>query len=563
MVPSLRPPDRAPSAAHAADDVSDDVSDDAIDNVAMGFAAARSSLTAAQHRAVFSPATALCVLAGAGSGKTRVLTLRVARRILDGTAEADHTVVCTFTRKAAGELRQRLTSYGVSVFQPGGSGGSPVPGVRTGTLHQLALRLVRKHALDAGHHPPDVSNHRRGDLIALVGNGPHLSTLESEISWAKARGLTATTYGPAAIDAGRATSAGVERTSEALASYENLLGRRRQLDLDDLLLEATRLLHEDVSFAEQARWRYRHFSVDEFQDLTPAQFALVTALMGDRVDLCAVGDPNQAIYGWNGADPGLLGGLGDHLSDLEVVHLDVNHRCTPQVVATASRALGPTNTPPPRSSMATGPLPTLTSYADAQAEATAVADRLTARLADGLSWSDQAVLARTHHQLAVIRAALESTGIPCRFAPGNEDPAERAPASSARPTSPLATTGDAGSEGWVELSTFHRAKGLEWKVVYIVGLEEGTVPIAHATTGEAVAEERRLLYVAMTRAAVHLDCSWSRSRIMGSGRAVDRSASPWLADLGDTVVDGRPPPSSTDALSRFAALRANLGGREG
>lgn len=217
--------------------------------------AALAGLTEAQRRAVDSPAPALCVLAGAGSGKTRVLTLRVARRILDGSAEADHSLVATFTRKAAVELRGRLRGYGVAVAAPSTSGAAPGPGVRAGTLHQLALALLRRHASDAGDPPPQVAEHRRGLLAGLVEDPALVAVVDTEIGWAKARCLGPDTYPEAAGD--RTPSVTAELVATHFRSYEDLLARRRTIDLDDVLIRAGDLIHADPTFAEAVHRRYR------------------------------------------------------------------------------------------------------------------------------------------------------------------------------------------------------------------------------------------------------------------------------------------------------------------
>ncbi len=493
-------------------------------------------LTTSQREAVDSTAGALCIVAGAGSGKTRVLTLRVARRILDGSAEADHTVVCTFTRKAARELRGRLSHYGVPVSLPGGTGPRG-PGVRAGTLHQLALTLLRRRALDTGQAPPALVEHRWRMLAELAGDPTEASVVDGEIGWAKAQCLGPETYSAGAASRGRETAVAAERVADLFAAYEAQLGRRGQLDLDDLLLGSADLLLTDSGFAERARWRYRHLFVDEFQDVNPAQFRLVRALLVGRADLCAVGDPNQAIYGWNGADPGLIRALPDLVEGLEVLHLGENHRSSPQVVAAAAAALGPTEVPPPRSTAADGPRPVVTTYDDDAAEAEGVTSFLFDREQSGIPWSAQAVLARTHDQLAVVRRTLERAGIPTR-------------------------AGSTPTDG-VELATFHRAKGLEWEVVCVVGLEEGFVPIVHATTTATLAEERRLLYVALTRAVRELHCSWARSRTMPNGRVVGRRPSPWLAAVARLSRTGQGRITKGDAGQRIAALRAGLGSAAG
>lgn len=498
-------------------------------------------LTDAQRQAVMADSPALCVLAGAGSGKTRVLTLRVVRRIADGSAEADHTAVCTFTRKAAVELRQRLVGFGVSVSRPGGQGAAPSPGVRAGTLHQLALTLLKRHAADNQQAPPQVAEQRFGILRQLTQDPALAGIIDLEVGWAKSRGITPQEYASEAGKSGRTPQGGVEAAARHFAAYEASLAKRRLLDLDDVLIRAADAITEDTGFAERVHWRYRHLSVDEFQDVNPAQFRLVRALLGQTNDLCAVGDPNQAIYGWNGADVSLIGELPALIPGIEVVRLDENHRCTPQVVAAATAALGPTVATPPRSATAPGPMPVLTTYDSDRSEASGVAEAILDHLADGAAPSDLAVLARTNDLLAGVARELRAAGVPHRLAPGPEAPAQE-------------EDGPA-----VELATFHRAKGLEWRAVWIVGLEEGFVPIVHAQTDAALDEERRLLYVALTRASTELFCSWAKERRMGNGRQMERSPSPWLAAIARVARRGSGRAPRRDASQRFAELRANLG----
>ena len=505
-------------------------------------------LTDEQRRAVESPAEALAVLAGAGSGKTRVLTLRVARQIADGSAEADHTVVVTFTRKAAFELRERLYRFGVAVAVPAAAGVAPGPGVRAGTLHQLALTLLRRHALDAREAPPQVAEHRFRLLVGLVGDAATASAVDTEIGWAKARSHGPDAYAGAAAAAGRRPALPAEQVAVHFRAYEDLLVRQRTLDLDDVLVRAADLIDRDAAFAEGVRWRYRHVSVDEFQDINPAQYRLISAVLGDRRDLLAVGDPNQAIYGWNGADPGLLTHLPSLVPGMEVVRLDRNHRSTPQVVAAATAALGPVADGTPESAAPDGPMPVVTAYDDGPAEAEGVAGLLSHAAASGRRWSAHAVLARTNDQLQSVAAALGRAGIPYRMAPAPESPV--------RPP-----TGTGPADEAVELATFHRAKGLEWPWVAVVGLEEGYVPIVHATDAAAVDEERRLLYVALTRAGEELHCSWARSRRLPGGRVVERSPSPWLAAVEAVSVAGTGRIGPVDAARRIATLRAGLAPR--
>ncbi len=514
------------------------------------FEAVLDTLTGAQRRAVESPAPALCVLAGAGAGKTRVLTLRVGRRIRDGSADPDHTAVCTFTRKAAGELRTRLVRLGVAVSTPAPAGGVPTPGVRSGTIHQLALSLLRRHALDSGSRPPSVVEHRNRIITGLVGEAATAAAIGTEIGWAKARCLTPEEYPHAATATDRAVLVGVDRAARVFSEYQEALARRGALDLDDVLVRASELLDDDDAFAAATRWRYRHLSVDEFQDVNPAQYRLVLTLLGTGDDICVIGDADQAIYGWNGADPRLLSRLPDVLDGMEVVHLDANHRSTAQVVAAAVAALGPSMSRPGRSAVGDGPRPVVTSYESGDDEAADVVRCLMDRFDDGLPWSEQAVLARTHDQLANLGEALARAGVPHHIAPAPEDQGSQVPVASSEPSERSA----------VELATFHRAKGLEWTSVHVLGLEDGLVPIVYAESAEARAEERRLLYVALTRARSELHCSWARRRRTNSGRVVERQPSPWLAAVARTarVRSGRLTSTVPDAGRRLAELRASL-----
>jgi superfamily I DNA/RNA helicase len=579
------------------------------------------SLTESQRLAVYEPAEAVCVLAGAGSGKTRVLTLRVARRIRDGEAEADHTVVCTFTRKAASDLRTRLRAFGVPTVTPGiatrttrstssgsepgarpggrgqagqaglsGDGAGPVtggansdpgwtdldagptagPGVRAGTLHQLALTLLRRRASDARERPPQLADNRFRLLTTLLGDQALASTADTEITWAKARCLSPDQYVISALDAGRAPGGfsggqggpdgvrgsieAIEAMAEHYRTYEETLRRRGLLDLDDVLLRAHDLIEEDAGFADAVRWRYRHLSVDEFQDVNPAQYRLVRKILGDRTDLFVVGDPNQAIYGWNGADPTLILRLPQLIPTIVVHHLDDNHRSTPQVVGAAVAALGSAATGTPRSTRPNGPVPVIRAFLDETAEAQGVVDALQAWTASGRSLSDQAVLARTNDQLTVVATALRRAAIPYRLAPGPE--AASTTGSNAARTS----RGRADVHEAVELVTFHRAKGLEWTSVCVIGLEDGLVPISHAATTEAWNEERRLLYVALTRASSDLWCTWAQSRrSSSSGRRSDREPSIWIGPITRACAAMDSEPARMDASKRIAQLRAGLG----
>jgi DNA helicase-2/ATP-dependent DNA helicase PcrA len=390
----------------------------------------------------------------------------------------------------------------------------------------------------------------------IVGDPAVAAAVDTEIGWAKARGLDPGSYAEGAEQAGRVVVVGPDRVRDTYEAYQGALARRRAVDLDDLLTLAADALSSDQALAEGARWRYRHLSVDEFQDVNPSQFRLIRALSQHHDDLCAVGDPNQAIYGWNGADPTLLDRLPETIPGMEVLRLDENHRSTPQVVQAAAEALGRAAAGAPRSARATGPMPVVTTYDDDDAEADGVASWLLDQADTGRRWSDQAVLARTNEQLSLVSRALARAGIPHRMAPGPEQsaptPETSEPGASDEVPSPTRTA-DA-----VELATFHRAKGLEWESVFVVGLEDGFVPIAYADGLAARAEERRLLYVALTRASNELHCSWARLRRGGNGRRREREPSPWLAAVARVSRAGNGRPAPGHASRRIAELRAGL-----
>ena len=357
-------------------------------------------------------------------------------------------------------------------------------------------------------------------------------------------------------------------------TYEETLRRRGVIDLDDVLLRAHDLIERDAGFADAVRWRYRHLSVDEFQDVNPAQYRLVRTILGDRTDLFVVGDPNQAIYGWNGADPTLILRLPRLIPSIVVHHLDDNHRSSPQVVGAAVAALGSGASGTPRSTRADGPVPVIRAFSDETAEAQGVVDTLQAWSAGGRSWSDQAVLARTNDQLALVAAALRRARIPYRLAPGPEareretgktdgqvvDQASSRGVGQAVEQRAGASDGSNDHDAAVELATFHRAKGLEWTSVCVIGLEDGLVPISHAASTEAWNEERRLLYVALTRASSELCCTWAQSRrSSNSGRRSDREPSIWVGAITRACASMASQPARMDASKRIAELRAGLG----
>jgi DNA helicase-2/ATP-dependent DNA helicase PcrA len=588
----------------------------------MGNPALVEDLNDAQRQAVMSEASPLCVLAGAGSGKTRVLARRVAWRIEQGTADAGHVLALTFTRKAAGELRSRLADFGVRNQ------------VAAGTFHGIAYGQLRQRWADLGARPPTLLDRKVRVLARLVARtragertaGSMLADLAGEIEWAKARMISPDGYAQAVVAAGRRPPLPGSEVAGLYSRYEEEKRRQGLVDFDDLLMACADEMDRDSGFAAAQRWRFRHLFVDEFQDVNPAQFRLLQAWMGERLDLCVVGDPNQAIYSWNGADPSLLGHFSERFPTAEIVRLDHNYRSSPQVLTVAAAVLAQSRGATAgllRPTRADGPLPTVTSLFDDVSEARAIASRLRRTRRPGMPWADMAVLTRTNAQLVLLEEALRAARVPYRVT-GGEAFLERPEVKQAVDELRAAPVGmpfsvrvadledrcsgadhaggqddddrrshldalvrlgreyaaadqQASAEGFaawlaatvrnegaedgadaVELTTFHRAKGLEWPVVFLAGLERGLVPIGHATTPEAQAEERRLLYVALTRAERQLHCSWAERRTFGS-RTMPRSRSPYLEAIDLACRALAEPSGGRDILQLIQAERSRLG----
>jgi DNA helicase II / ATP-dependent DNA helicase PcrA len=579
-------------------------------------------LDARQRDAVTSETNPLAILAPAGSGKTRVLTHRIAWRAREARIDARHVLAVTFTRKAAGELVDRLRGLGVD-------------GVTAGTFHALALAQLRRRAAGEGREPPTVLASKTRLLGQLVrSSGPTrsaiLADLAAEIEWAKARMVRPAEYVAAAARAGRRTRV-PERVAELYARYEIEKRKKRCGDFDDLLWWCAEAIDHDPTFAAAQRWRFRHVFVDEFQDATPLQVQLLRAWLGPRTDLCVVGDVAQAIYGFAGADATPLAAFTEHFPGGSVVALDRNYRSTPQVVAVAEAVLGAgagVDRMPVQASRPTGRAPRHRVYDDEVAEAAGIAQKCWEAFVEGVPWHRIAVLFRTNAQSSAFETALAGRGIPCRLpsasrfverpvvrtlleqlraierqsrgrpfaehladlAQDDEETEADAGAVASAATQErrdhrdallrlgrdylgtddgpgsiagfvawldLATRGERTEEPGVDLLTFHRAKGLEWQVVFVAGLERGFVPISWATSPAELAEERRLLHVALGRAEDELYLSFARQRTM-SGRRVRRDPSPWLELLENRARAVAPP--SVDPRVELAALRGALAG---
>lgn len=534
-----------------------------------------------QRRAVTTESQLVAVIAGAGSGKTRVLTRRVAWRVATGTADAAHTLVLTFTREGTGELRRRLPGLGLPTRVP------------SGTFHSVALQLLRQRWADLDRRPLEFVPDRTRLLAEVAGGRRALDDgLLADVDWATARGLDATEFARAVSRGDYRPANDATSVAAVLDAYTAAKRARRQIDVDDILALTAAELAGDSGYRAAVQWRYRHILVDEAQDLNPLQHRLV-ALLAEPGDLFLVGDPAQAIYGFNGADPTLLLEVESRFPGIEIIRLPVNHRSTPQVVDAgahvltdgaelAQHAASLTTTRPD------GPLVRIVGTADEAAEAHAVTARLGAADPALVRAGRVAVLARTHATLTPVADALRAAGVPVRHAANGPD-SPLAPllreayrlrsarelrdwghgqlelaAEGSGVDSPQALAGRAvldfvleqpAGDGaalrtWVdttdpfgadtagvELLTFHAAKGREWHTVVLVGCESSLVPHRSARTQAARVEEARLLYVAITRATDELTIMWAARR-----NGYQRKPTPFLDGFTSTTPPAVPPP---------------------
>jgi DNA helicase-2/ATP-dependent DNA helicase PcrA len=570
-----------------------------------------------QREVAVSVSGPVCVLAGAGTGKTRAITHRIAYGVHSGVYTAQRVLAVTFTARAAGEMRTRLRALGVQ-------------GVQARTFHAAALRQLSYFWPQVvGGAAPSIQEHKAG-LVAdaaarlrLSVDRPAVRDLAAEIEWAKVSMITSESYLQSATAAHRGQPGGFDLavTARLLEVYEEVKTDRGVLDFEDVLLLTVGILDEYPKVAEAVRAQYRHFVVDEYQDVNTLQQRLLDLWLGDRDDLCVVGDPSQTIYSFTGASPQHLLTFRHRHPSAVVVKLERDYRSTPQVVALANALLGASGRPrtdanavlPGRgggtvpgsarlhlvAQRPPGPQPTLTATDDDEAEAAGAVARIRKLMAAGVKASGIAILYRTNAQSQPLEQALAEAGISYlvrggeRFfarkevrdavlllrgaarasdgaAPMPEE--ARAVLAAAGWTAQPPSGGGAVREKWeslqalatladdlavarpaarladlvteleerasaqhaptvegVTLASLHAAKGLEWDAVLIVGLSEGLVPISLAEGWEAVEEERRLLYVGITRAREYLHLSWARARNPG-GRAI-RNPSRFLEGL--------------------------------
>lgn len=546
------------------------------------------------------------VLAGAGTGKTRAITHRIAYGVATGVYAPTEVLAVTFTTRAAGEMRQRLRSMGAGAVQ-------------ARTFHSAALRQLRYFWPHVhGTELPTLTESKLG-MLALAARRHRLGAdqallrdLASEVEWAKVSNVHPDSYPRVAQARGRQVSnVDLDTVGRVFGSYEEVKREQGRMDMEDVLLLAAGLLAEDERVAAQVRRQYKWFVVDEFQDVSPLQSALLDLWLGGRNEICVVGDPAQTIYSFAGADAAYLRGFPRKHPGTTSVELVRNYRSSPQVVETANRLLAgsPSQGVELRAQRPAGPAVTFHPRSDEVEEADAVAARIRQLHADGRAYGDIAVLFRINAQSETLEEALTSAGVPyvvrgaARFfdrpevreavtrlrgaARSGQDeefletvhatlagmgwtstpPESRgqvrdrweswqalidqatafAEASGETPAALGAFVDDldrraadqhAPVADGVTLATFHAAKGLEWDSVFLVGLQDGTLPISYSLESPAaVEEERRLLYVGVTRARRELMLSWAAARQPGQrgSRKPSRLLDPLLPDSARAV----------------------------
>ncbi|HWG24720.1 ATP-dependent DNA helicase UvrD2 [Actinospica sp.] len=564
-------------------------------------------------RALHGP---VCVLAGAGTGKTRAITHRIAYGVATGAFQANQLLAVTFTARAAGEMRGRLRGLGAGTVQ-------------ARTFHSAALRQLQYFWPQTVGGPPPRILESKISLVAEAAAACRIKTdraalrdLASEIEWCKSTQTAPEDYGTAVAKAQKVPPREPAEVSRVYAAYEEHKRDRGFIDFEDVLLLTIGVLESKPNVADQVRSQYRHFVVDEYQDVNPLQQRLLDQWLGQRDSLCVVGDASQTIYSFTGATPEYLLGFPDRYPDATVIRLVRDYRSTPQVVGVANALLGaiPQDTQAGRRAARArlelvaqrhaGPPAGYTEYPDEAAEAEGVAENIRTLIERGARPAEIAVLFRINAQSEVYEQALADRGVPyvvrgierffdrpevrqavllLRGAARSSGAAEggsagsaagdsaggdgsmeglaatvravlsgngwspKAPAGSGRAReqweslaalAALAEEHEAGHPraGLVEfvreleeraavqhapvvdgvtLASLHSAKGLEWDAVYLVGLTEGLMPITYAETDEQLEEERRLLYVGVTRARETLQLSWALARAPG-GRASRR-----------------------------------------
>ena len=556
-----------------------------------------------QLAAATAPRGPVCILAGAGTGKTRTITHRINWMIDQGIASQNRILAVTFTQRAAGEMRDRLHKMGS-------------PGVQARTFHSAALRQLKYFWPQvAGDLPWQLLDNRFGMVARAARNVGANSAKDAirdflgEIEWAKASLVVPENYPKAVEAAGRTAPVDPETVAKVYRAYEAAKNTPDGmfLDFDDLLLHTAGAMENSIAVAEEFREQYQSFVVDEYQDVTPLQQRVLDAWLGERDNLTVVGDANQTIYSFTGATPDYLLQFSRKYPHAALVRLERDYRSTPQVVKLANTVIGKATSRMAGTRLEligqrpAGPEPIFTGYDDEHQEAAMTARAIKRLIDGGTRPAEIAILYRINAQSAAFEQALTDAQIPYQVRGGegfyNRAEIKQAigelmrtakrtdlPQDAVGPNlhrlvraalAPLGLSakepdGAQARERWqslnaladlseelgiqmpglnisgllmelrrrseakqppqidgVTLASLHAAKGLEWDAVFLVGLTDGNLPIQHALKkgddSEAVEEERRLLYVGVTRAREHLELSWAAARQPGGRKTRKRS----------------------------------------
>ncbi|MFN2594088.1 MAG: ATP-dependent helicase [Actinomycetota bacterium] len=440
-----------------------------------------------QLRAVEAVEGPVCILAGAGSGKTTTITRRLANQVTSGAFAPDSLLAVTFTRKAADEMRSRLARLGVE-------------GVRAMTFHAAALSQL------TSFRPGSVGGvlSSKAEILVPLARSlppPHKFTpvadLAAEIEWAKNQRITPDRYKRALGE--HLPPIPEDHMARIFASYENQKSARNVMDFEDILGATIQMFESDETARAGFRARIKAITVDEYQDVNLLQQSLLDLWLGERDELCAVGDDYQAIYSFTGATPDFLLEMPSRFPDAHVVKLERSYRSTPQVLDVANRLVPELKGA--KKVLVTdnedGPEPVLKGFFDSDRETRFVIEQVAELHGDGISYEDIAIFYRTNAKSEIYEDALTEASIPFQV----RDLGAIEPGAKRRPRRTRDAVG-------VNLLTLHSAKGLEFEAVFVPALEEGEIPYRRATES-SLPEERRLLYVGITRAKKHLHVSWS------------------------------------------------------
>lgn len=530
----------------------------------------------------------MAVLAGAGTGKTRAITYRIAYAVRSGQHDPRNILAVTFTAKAASEMRSRLRDLGVG-------------NVQARTFHSASLSQLRYFWPNAiGGFVPEIRESKMplvsqaAASLGMAVDRISVRDLAAEIEWSKVSLIAPDEYVKRAEAEGRPHVADYSHAEIAslIKAYEEVKAERAVIDFEDVIIILIGIMRDRPDIANRIRQQYKHFVVDEYQDVSPMQHRLLQLWLGDRRDVCVVGDVSQTIYSFTGASARYLEDFTKDYPRARTVKLNRDYRSTPQIVELANAMIEPIRSPASVelvSAMKSGRPVHFDEYADDADEAANVAGKILSLRESGMPLSEIAILYRINAQSVEFETALAQAGIAFevkeseRFfnrrevrdamvalravarGPQRDDLPEMVEDTLRvmgwRPEAPEA---GAAKERWeslrailklaqdvwdkrkasisefvaeleeraelgnepttnaVTLSSLHAAKGLEWSAVFLVGMSEGLMPISHAKTSDDLAEERRLLYVGITRAREDLFLSYATGNRGRANRKLSR-----------------------------------------